>query len=91
MLRGINGKTTPTAANFDQMIHWLQLQFLANQFFFIIGGLFQAHARLFKYRAGIHHAGIQEQLEKVIAQVIMLGNILTAAINRVFAGFVPSL
>ena len=33
----------------------------------------------------------RNNLKKIIAQVIMLSNILTAAINRILAGFIPDL
>ena len=79
----MQGKTAPAGANLQQVVRGLQLQALADVLELVGGGFFQ-RARLRREDGrGIGHGGVEEELEEVVAQVVMGRDVATGTMEGV--------
>ena len=79
----MKGKTAPAGTNFNQMVGGFELQLAANQIKLGYGGFPKARLRRSEDGGGIHQGVVKKQAEKIIAEVIMGGNVAAAAAFRI--------
>src|SRR5262249_33709313 len=79
----VHRKTAPSGANLQQMIFRRKSQLAANAVELLKLCLCQRVIFAFEKGAGIRHGRIKEQLIKLVAEVVMMANILSAPGNAV--------
>ena len=72
------GKTTPSAADFDDMVIGLKLEFAAYSIVFSYGSSFHRAVFVLKDTAGIGQCFIQKKPIKIVSQVVMGNDIFFA-------------
>ena len=81
--RGMQGKGAPARSYLQHTILGLQFQLPADAIQLLELGCFKRVLGGFVPGAGVNHALIEEEPEKLVAQVIVRMNIAAAALNRV--------
>ena len=82
---GVGGKSAPTAADFEEMIGGLELEFAAKGVVF--GGLcgLEGLVGVGEKGGGIGHRGIEPNLVEVVAEIVVFGDVLAGGVEAIGA------
>ena len=86
--RHVDRETAPSAADLQEMISWLKFQFPAQPVVLFHLGAFQLLVGFREERAGVGHRIVKKKLEEIVAEIVVLGNVLAASPDVVRAKFV---
>lgn len=73
----------PARADFDHAVPRLEIELAADALQLGDRGFLERHLQVLENPTRIHHRGIEKQLKKIIAQVVMRLNVAAAAAARV--------
>jgi hypothetical protein len=86
MQRHMASQTTPSATGLCHPITRAQLQLAADMIHLGLLGRLEAHLLVGKISAGVLHLGIEPQPVKIVADVIVVVNVLSRTIGGIGAG-----
>jgi hypothetical protein len=78
--RGVDGEAAPARADLEHVVLGPDLEPLADPVELGHRGLLERHALVLEERAGIHHRRVEHAAEQVVADVVVKGDIATAAL-----------
>ncbi len=76
----MNGETAPAGADFKHMVVFVQIEFAANAVQFADRRLLQRHLRGIENCRGIHHGRVEKELEHVVTEIVVRGDVAAAAV-----------
>ncbi len=81
VLRGVNGKTSPAAADFQYPVLRAQVELATDAVKLGNRSFFKRTARCLIESTRIHHRFVEKKAEKIISKIIVRGNIFPAAVT----------
>ena len=83
VLRSVDGKPTPAAADFQHPVTRLELQFATDQIEFMQLSCFERIVFTEKQPARVKHPLVQKERVKIIAEVVVMVNVVPASTKRI--------
>src|SRR6266566_349236 len=76
---GVNRKAAPSRANFEQMIVRAKIEFAADSIYFGDSRFLERRIGTGKDRARVHQGGVEDELEEIVAEVVVRGDVALTA------------
>ena len=89
--RRVQGEAAPAAANLKQVVARMKFELATHAVELFDRGLLQGCLRVFEDTARVHHGVVKKQFEHLVAEIVVLGNVLAAALQGVAPQCVPYL
>ena len=83
VLRSVEGKSSPAAADFEHPVTRLELQFATDQIEFMQLSCFERIVFAEKQAARVEHSPVQKESVKIIAEVVVMVNVVPASTKRI--------